>query len=119
LTPGLIALAVYIVVHAQLTPGGGFQGGIILGAGPLPAFLAGRYLRMKRIAPHLLAEVAEAVGAAGYVLLGVSGLIIVGVFLKDALPLGIPGHLLSGGQTDVASVLVGLEVSGSVSRGVV
>ena len=113
LTPGLIALAVYIIVHAQLTPGGGFQGGIILGAGPLPVFLAGRYLRMKRIAPHVLVEVADAVGAAGYALLGISGLVLTGVFLKDALPLGIPGHLLSGGQMEVASVLVGLEVSGA------
>jgi multicomponent Na+:H+ antiporter subunit B len=113
LTPGLIALAVYIIVHAQLTPGGGFQGGIILGAGPLPVFLAGRYLRMKRIAPHLLVEVADAVGAAGYALLGISGLVLVGVFLQDALPLGVPGRILSGGQMDVASVLVGVEVSGA------
>jgi multicomponent Na+:H+ antiporter subunit B len=113
LTPGLIALAVYLIVHPQLTPGGGFQGGIVLGAGPLPVFLAGRYLRVKRIAPHLLVEVADAVGAAGYVLLGVSGLVITGVFLKNALPLGIPGHLLSAGQMEVASVLVGLEVSGA------
>jgi multicomponent Na+:H+ antiporter subunit B len=113
LTPGLIALAVYIVVHAQLTPGGGFQGGIILGAGPLPVFLAGRYLRMKKIAPQVLLEVGDAVGAAGYALLGISGLVITGVFLKNALPLGVAGHILSAGQMDVASVLVGLEVSGA------
>jgi multicomponent Na+:H+ antiporter subunit B len=113
LTPGLIALAVYIIVHAQLTPGGGFQGGIILGAGPLPVFLAGRYLRMKKIAPQVLLEVGDAVGAAGYALLGISGLVITGVFLKNALPLGVAGHILSAGQMDVASVLVGLEVSGA------
>jgi hypothetical protein len=27
--------------------------------------------------------------------------------------LGIPGHLLSGGQIDIASVAVGVEVSGA------
>ena len=37
----------------------------------------------------------------------------VGVFFKNFLPLGIPGHLLSAGQIDVASVAVGLEVSGA------
>ena len=36
-----------------------------------------------------------------------------GVFFKNFLPLGIPGHLLSAGQIDVASVAVGLEVSGA------
>jgi multicomponent Na+:H+ antiporter subunit B len=113
LIPGLIAIGIYIVVHGQLTPGGGFQGGVILAAGPLPVFLAGRYMRMRRIAPHRLIEFGDAVGAAGYALVGLAGLVFVGVFLKNFLPFGIPGHLLSAGQMDVASVFVGLEVSGA------
>ncbi len=76
-------------------------------------FLAGRYLRMKLIAPHRIVELADALGAAGYALVGLSGLVFVGIFFKNALPLGTPGHLLSGGQMDVASVLVGIEVSGA------
>ena len=111
--PSLLALGVYIVVHGQITPGGGFQGGVILASAPLGAFIAGRYLRMKRIAPQLLIEFGDALGAAGYALLGLSGLLVAGVFFKNWLPLGTPGHLLSGGQLDVASVLVGLEVSGA------
>jgi multicomponent Na+:H+ antiporter subunit B len=111
--PALLAIGVYIVVHGQLTPGGGFQGGVILAAGPLAVFLAGRYLRMKIIAPHTLVEIGEAVGAAGYVLVGLGGLIFTGIFLKNFLPLGATGHLLSGGQLALASVAVGLEVSGA------
>ena len=53
LVPGLVAVGVYIVVHGQITPGGGFQGGVILATAPLGAFLAGRYLRMKAIAPQV------------------------------------------------------------------
>ena len=113
LIPAVIAIGVYIVVHGQLTPGGGFQGGVILATGPLPVFVAGRYMRMKRIAPHQVIELGEALGAAGYALVGVSGLVFVGIFFKNFLPLGIPGHLLSAGQMDVASVFVGLEVSGA------
>ena len=41
LIPSLLALGVYIVVHGQITPGGGFQGGVILATGPLAVFLAG------------------------------------------------------------------------------
>jgi multicomponent Na+:H+ antiporter subunit B len=113
LIPGLTALGVYIVVHGQITPGGGFQGGVILAAGPLAVFLAGRYLRMKVLAPQTLVEIGDAVGAAGYGLVGLGGLVFVGVFFKNFLPQGIPGHLLSAGQIDVASVAVGLEVSGA------
>ena len=100
-------------MHGQITPGGGFQGGLILAAGPLAVFIAGRYMRMKVIAPDLVVEFGDALGAAGYALVGLSGLIFVGVFFKNSLPLGIPGHLLSAGQMDIASVLVGLEVSGA------
>lgn len=113
LVPGIVAVGVYIVVHGQITPGGGFQGGVILATAPLAAFVAGRYLRMKAIAPHLVTEFGEVLGAAGYALLGLSGLVFAGIFLKNYIPLGIPGHLLSGGQLDVASVFVGLEVSGA------
>jgi multicomponent Na+:H+ antiporter subunit B len=111
--PAILAIGIYIVVHGQLTPGGGFQGGVILAAGPLAVFLAGRYLRMRVVAPHTLVEIGEAAGALGYALVGLSGLVLAGVFFKDFLPLGISGHLLSGGQLDVASTAVALEVSGA------
>jgi len=113
LIPGLITIGVYIIVHGQLTPGGGFQGGVVLGAGPLAVFLAGRYLRMKVVAPQTLVEIAEAAGAIGYGLVGLGGLVFAGVFFKDFLPLGTPGHLLSAGQMPIASIAVGLEVSGA------
>ncbi len=113
LIPTILTIGVYIVVHGQLTPGGGFQGGVILATGPLAVFLAGRYLRMKIVAPHTLVELGEAAGAAGYATVGLAGLVFAGVFLKDFLPLGAAGHLLSGGQLGLASIAVGLEVSGA------
>ena len=113
LVPAMIAVGVYVVVHGQLTPGGGFQGGIVLASGPLAIFLAGGYLRLKLTSPHTLVEMADAVGAAGYALVGLGGLVFVGVFFKNFLPFGIPGHLLSAGQMDLASVAVGFEVNGA------
>jgi multicomponent Na+:H+ antiporter subunit B len=113
LIPGLIALGVYVVVHGALTPGGGFQGGIVLAAGPLAVFVSGRYLRMKIIAPQPFIEISDALGAAGYGLIGLGGLIFVGVFFKNFLPFGIPGHLLSAGTIPLASIAVGLEVTGA------
>lgn len=113
LIPLMVALGVYIVVHGHLTPGGGFQGGIVLAVGPLAVFLAGRYLRMRRIAPHDMVEAGESLGALGYALVGLGGLVFVGIFFKNFLPFGTPGHLLSAGQMPLASIAVGLEVSGA------
>jgi multicomponent Na+:H+ antiporter subunit B len=113
LIPLLIALGIYIVLHGALTPGGGFQGGIVLAAGPLAVLLAGRYLTMKRLAPKMLLEASEAIGAAGYALMGIGGLIIAGVYMRNFLPLGTPAMLLSAGMMPINSIAVGLEVTGA------
>jgi multicomponent Na+:H+ antiporter subunit B len=113
LIPLLIALGWYVVIHGALTPGGGFQGGIVLAAGPLAILLAGRYFAMKRLAPDWALEASEAIGAAGYALIGVAGLLLAGVYLKNFLPLGTPAMLLSAGMMPINSIAVGLEVTGA------
>ena len=113
LIPVLIAFGAYLVFHGQLTPGGGFQGGVVLAAGPAAILLAGRYLSMKRVAPKRLAESADAIGAASYGLIGIGGLIFAGIYLKNFLPFGTPGKLLSSGMMPFNSIAVGLEVTGA------
>jgi len=113
LIPVIMAFGAYLVFHGQLTPGGGFQGGIVLAAGPVAILIAGRYLAMKAVAPKRLVESADAIGAAAYALIGLGGLIFVGVYLKNPMPLGTPGHLLSAGMMPLNSVAVGLEVAGA------
>jgi multicomponent Na+:H+ antiporter subunit B len=113
LIPMMIALGAYVVLHGALTPGGGFQGGIVLAAGPLAILLAGRYLALKRAAPDWALESLESFGATAYTLIGVGGLIFAGVFLKNFLPLGTPAKLLSGGMMPLNSIAVGLEVTGA------
>jgi multicomponent Na+:H+ antiporter subunit B len=108
----LVALGGYVIVHGVLTPGGGFQGGLVLAAGPVGALLAGRYLAVKAVTPEPVLEALDAIGAAGYALFGLGGLVFAGVYLKNFLPLGIPGHLLSGGFMGLNSIAVGLEVTG-------
>jgi multicomponent Na+:H+ antiporter subunit B len=111
--PLLVALGGYLVFHGQLTPGGGFQGGVVLAAGPVAVLLAGRYLSMKAVAPKRLIESSDALGAAAYALVGLGGLIFVGVYLDNPLPLGAQGHLLSAGMMPINSIAVGLEVTGA------
>jgi multicomponent Na+:H+ antiporter subunit B len=113
LIPLIVALGSYVVLHGQLTPGGGFQGGLILAAGPMVILLAGRYLGMKRVAPEWALEALDSIGAAGYALVGLGGLIFAGVFLKNFLPLGSQGKLLSAGMMPINSLAVGIEVAGA------
>lgn len=110
----ITAFGIYLVLHGALTPGGGFQAGVMLAAGPAAVMLAGRYMTLKRIAPDWVIEVFESSGAAAYALIGIGGLVFAGVFLKNFLPYGTPGQLLSAGTVPLSSIAVGLEVSGGL-----
>jgi multicomponent Na+:H+ antiporter subunit B len=109
----LVVLGLDIAVHGHLTPGGGFQGGLPLGAAVFLVFLAGEYAAMKRIAPHSLVELGEAAGAAGYALVGLGGLLFAGVFFKNFIAHGEPGRLLSAGTIPLSNLAVGIEVAGA------
>lgn len=109
----LVMLGIYIVTHGHVTPGGGFQGGVILAAALILVSLAGRHLAMRRVRPTPLVELADAGGAAGFVLIGVGGLIAGSEFLYNFLPLGEAGTLLSAGMIPLLNISVGLEVAGA------
>jgi multicomponent Na+:H+ antiporter subunit B len=108
-----LVLGVYIVSHGTLTPGGGFQGGVVLAAALLIVFLAGEYLALRVIAPHAMVEFSEALGAAGYGLVGAGGLVFAGTFFHNFLPLGTAGKLLSAGTMPISNIAVGIEVAGA------
>jgi multicomponent Na+:H+ antiporter subunit B len=113
---GLVAptvlIGLYIVGHGQLTPGGGFQGGVILATALLLTYLAGDYLTMRRVGPVGLLEGAEGAGAAGFVLIAGAGLVFAGAFFENWLPVGVPGQLLSAGTIPLDNLAVGLAVAG-------
>ncbi len=107
-------LAAYIVTHGQLTPGGGFQGGVILMGAFAFIFLGGEWLillRLRRGVPW--PEMVEAASAAGFTMIGFGGLIAVGFFFANFIASGTPGSLLSGGMIPLANIAVGLEVAGA------
>lgn len=109
----VLVLGVYFATQGQLTPGGGFQGGVILAAALMLVYLVGRYLVVNRLRPIPLVELAEGLGAAGYAAIGVGGLIAGSQFLLNFLPHGSMGSLLSGGTIALLSTVVGLEVAGA------
>src|SRR4051812_38855545 len=51
-----VLFGLYMISHGQTTPGGGFQGGVILATAPLSVYLAAEARTFQRIAPHALVE---------------------------------------------------------------
>ena len=106
-----ILFGIYVVAHGHLTPGGGFQGGVILATGVLLIYLAGEYDHLKGLYPTSFVEAGEAIGAGAYVVIGLAGLLTGAAFLDNVLPLGRIGQLNSAGIVPLIDVAVGVEVA--------
>jgi multicomponent Na+:H+ antiporter subunit B len=113
LVAALIVLGGYVIAHGAITPGGGFQGGVVVAAAAFVVFLGGEVIAMKRVAPEKLLEFADAAGAAGFALIGVGGVLFASAFLENFLDLGKPGSLNSAGTIALVSVAIGIEVAGA------
>lgn len=108
----MVVFGIYIAAHGQLTPGGGFQGGVILASAPLVVYLSGGVKTFEAIISNPLIKLAECVGAAAYAAIGLLGLFIGAHFLTNVVPLGTTGDLFSSGTIAIISAFVGLEVTG-------
>jgi len=107
----LVVFGLYIVTHGHLTPGGGFQGGVVLATAPLLVYVAGDLKTFKRIANHEFVEITEALGIGGYLSSGFLGMVLGSAYLRNVLPLGTTGHLFSGGTILVLNVFTGAAVA--------
>jgi multicomponent Na+:H+ antiporter subunit B len=114
LLPVIVMFGMYVVTHGQITPGGGFQGGVILSSAPLLLYFCAEYTQFRRAVPQRLTEVAESIGAASYIFAGGIGVLMGGLFLQNTLPLGQNGSITGGGTVALIDLGVGLEVSGGL-----
>ena len=110
--PVLLLFGVYVLLHAQLTPGGGFQGGVIIGAGALLLYLGESYRVWKRFFRSLVFDMVEATGALIFVFAGFGPMITGAKFLENTLPLGQSRALISGGVILVTNAGTALAVAG-------
>ena len=109
-----VMVGLYVVAHGAVSPGGGFQGGALLATGLHLAYLAGDYRVLQHLRPVAVFDVAEAVGAAGFVLLGLSALFVGDPFLTNWLPTGTLGELASAGMVELLSIAAGMEVASAL-----
>lgn len=103
--------AIYTAIHGQLTPGGGFQAGAIAASAFVLVYLGQRYASTVRFVPQEFADGLEALGAAGYGVIGVITAASAGIFLLNTWPLGKSGSLLSSGTIAAINACVFIEVS--------
>jgi len=107
LFPLILLFGTYIFLHGHLSPGGGFQGGVVIATGFLLLLLSNRLDELH----HGVMAWVESLSGFLYISVGLAGLVWAAGFLDPRfLPLGEYGRLASAGAIPVIYSLVGLKV---------
>jgi multicomponent Na+:H+ antiporter subunit B len=111
LAAATLVLGLWVVAHGAVTPGGGFQGGVVLAAAFILLWLAGSLRSYRRLTPTPVLDFSHGTGAGAYVVIGLVALFLGTPFLHNLLPYGLAGKLSSGGSVPLLNWAVALEVT--------
>ncbi|GAB3926590.1 hypothetical protein GCM10011575_07960 [Microlunatus endophyticus] len=112
--PITVLVGIDVVAHGAITPGGGFQGGVVLATGLHLLYVGGRYRLLERMRPVRFFEITEGAGLVIFIAIGLAGLALTGELFRNVIPYGDLGQLVSSGTVVLLSCAVGMAVVSSV-----
>ncbi|MGY5060295.1 MnhB domain-containing protein [Streptomyces sp. 900105755] len=113
--PVALVTGLYVIAHGQLSPGGGFQGGVVAATALHLLYLGADYRALERVRPIGVFEVTDSLAACSFVVLGVAGVLAGTAFLANTLlPYGTFNTLSSGGLVPLLNAAIGMEVASAV-----
>lgn len=113
--PIIIVLGMYIIVHGHLSPGGGFQGGVLIAGAFTILYLGYGSKALNKTFKESSLKFAENIGALGFIILAFLGLTFGGEFFRNIISKGIPGDVFSSGTIFFMNFAVGFKVFAGVS----
>ncbi len=114
--PFSIVFGIYIILFGTVSPGGGFQGGVMVAAAALLLYLGYNYKTTKEAINTEALRVSEALGATLYVVLAFCGLLVGLNFCRNIFfDNGAVGDLISAGTITFMGYSVGFKVLTGVS----
>lgn len=109
--PFAVVFGIYIILFGTVSPGGGFQGGVMVAAAAVLLYLAYGYNTAKQAINTEVLRVGEACGATLYVILGLCGLFVGANFCRNIFfDNGAVGDLISAGTITFMGFSVGFKV---------
>ena len=111
LVPIVLLLGVYVVLNGHLSPGGGFSGGAIMGAGLILYVTAFGFAKMRRFFTYKTYQRVVLVALLTYALSKCYSFYTGANHIESVIPLGTPGAILSSGLILVLNICVGFIVT--------
>lgn len=110
--PLTLLFGLYMVLHGTATPGGGFQGGVLIASSVILVYLGEGYRNWRKLVRSKPLDALEGVGALLFALAGFGPMLVGAAFMQNVLPLGKFRDMLSGGLIAVLNACVGVAVTG-------
>ena len=107
----MLLLGVYVVLNGHLSPGGGFSGGAIMGAGLILYVTAFGFAKMRRFFTYKTYQRVVLVALLTYALSKCYSFYTGANHIESVIPLGTPGAILSSGLILVLNICVGFIVA--------
>lgn len=111
LCPIIFIFGIYIILNGHLSPGGGFSGGAIMGAGLILYVCSFGFKRTQQFFNEHIYKIAKITALCMYGLIGTYFYMTGANGIENHIPLGIAGHILSSGIILPINICVGLEVA--------
>lgn len=115
LAPYILLFGFYLISYGHLSPGGGFQGGVVLASGIILLSLARGVNLARQIFSQERLSVTEMWMFFIFLLMGVSGIISGKYFLENFLPLGRAGEVPSAQFIFFLNIVIGLKVGAGIT----
>lgn len=114
LSPFILLFGFYVVSHGHLSPGGGFQGGVVLASGLILLMLTRDPREIEPLFSPRRLNLLESLAYLAFLAMGVGGIAAGAYFLGIFLPAGRAGELPSAGFILILNLVVGLKVGAGV-----
>ena len=111
LVPIILMFGAYVILNGSISPGGGFSGGAIMGAGLILYSLAFGFKDSKRFFKQKTFKAISSISLLAYAFCKTYSFYTGANGIHSVIPNGVPGAILSGGIIFILNVSVGLVVT--------
>jgi len=115
LAPFVLLFGLYLVTYGHQTPGGGFQGGVVIASGVILLMLGQRPEAVDRRIKLRRFTLIESLALLVFLTAGAAGALVGGSFLTVIGPTGTSGAVHDAAFILVLNVVIGLKVGAGVT----
>lgn len=115
LAPFILLFGLYLITYGHVTPGGGFQGGVVLASGMVLLLLCRGTEMMQRLFPITSIHLLEILGFIAFLVMGLAGVVAGRGYLSNFLHVDEAEAVHGAGFIFILNLIIGLKVGAGIT----